>query len=96
MEVFHQRLEDEHNASVITTPPTVPYKIQFSDEETIVIQNPSQFPIGRKIQAVWEPIVNATVVTPNEYVGAIMNLCQERRGSLTDHTVLGPNKSMLR
>ena len=54
MEVFHQRLEDEHGASVITTSPTVPYRIEFSEGDSVEIQNPSQFPLGRKISAVWE------------------------------------------
>lgn len=96
MEVFHQRLEDEHQASVITTSPTVPYRIDFSDGESIAIQNPSQFPLGRKIAAVWEPTVRATIITPNEYVGPLMSLCQDRRGSLRDHSVPGTDKSMLR
>ena len=96
MEVFHQRLEDEHKASVITTSPTVPYKLSLSDGKSMEIQNPSQFPLGVKIQNVWEPTVSATIITPNDHVGAIMNLCQDRRGTLTDHNVLGSLKSMLR
>ena len=96
MEVFHQRLEDEHGASVITTPPTVPYKIDLMDGETLHIQNPSQFPLGKKSKAVWEPTVNATIITPNEYVGSLMNLCQERRGTIQDHDVLGSSKTLLK
>lgn len=95
LEVFHQRLENEHGASVITTLPTVPYTINFSDETSISIQNPSQFPLGKKIVSVWEPTVNATVITPSNYVGGVMTLCQERRGELTEHNVLGPTRTLL-
>ena len=56
----------------------------------------SQFPLDRKVKAVWEPTVLATVVTPNDYVGSIMQLCTDRRGSLEEHAVLGPTRTLLK
>lgn len=96
MEVFRQRLEDEHGAAVISTPPAVPYTIDFADGERLHITNPSQFPLGRKISSVWEPTVRATIITPARYVGALITLCQDRRGDMTEHVVLDPLRTMLR
>ncbi|KAL3142012.1 hypothetical protein ABBQ32_004651 [Trebouxia sp. C0010 RCD-2024] len=95
MEVFHQRLEQEHGADVITTAPTVPFHIHFPDKTILHIQNPSQFPINRKISAVGEPTVRGTVLSPTAYVGAIMQLCQDRRGDMLEHNILG-NRTLLR
>ena len=77
-QVFRQRLEQEHGASVICTSPTVPCRVVLPGGETLELQNPAEFPLNVKVAAVWEPTVAATVVTPNEYVGAIMQLCQVR------------------
>jgi hypothetical protein len=55
-----------------------------------------QFPLGTKLAGIWEPTVAATVVTPTEHVGPVMELFQERRGSLTEHTHLGPQRTLLR
>ncbi|KAK9810141.1 hypothetical protein WJX72_005508 [[Myrmecia] bisecta] len=96
MEVFHQRLEQEHGASLITTAPTVPYMLEHSDGSKTEIQNPSQFPLGQKLAGVWEPTVVATIVTPSDYVGRIMELCQDRRGDLTEHAVIAANRTLLR
>ena len=56
----------------------------------------AQFPLGKKLAGVWEPTVIATVVTPSEHQGAIMALFQERRGDLSEHTFLGPGRTLLR
>ena len=74
----------------------MPYKVQLADGEDLQIQSAAQFPAGRKISSVWEPTVDATIVTPTEYVGGLMSLCQERRGELVDHVVLGPLKTLMR
>lgn len=81
MDVFKQRLEQEYNASIIVTSPTVLYKVKLTNGEEIVVENPSKFPEEVKIDAVYEPMVNATIITPQEYLGNIMTLCQERRGT---------------
>ncbi len=55
-----------------------------------------QFPLGKKLSGVWEPTVAATVVTPSEHVGSIMELFQDRRGEMTEHAVLSPARTLLR
>lgn len=97
MDVFRQRLEQEHGASVIVTAPTVPVSIELASGSTIQITSPSEYPQSVRISKVWEPTVHATIVAPTEIVGGIMNLAQERRGDLVDHSVLsGSNRAVLR
>ncbi|PSC76214.1 translation factor GUF1 mitochondrial isoform X1 isoform B [Micractinium conductrix] len=96
MDVFRQRLEQEHGASVIVTAPTVPCRVVLPGGEELELQNPAEFPLNTKVAAVWEPTVAATVVTPNEFVGSIMQLCQDRRGDLEEHAVLGAGRTLLK
>lgn len=96
MEVFHQRLEQEHSANIITTAPTVPCRINLPSGETLQLENPAEFPIHAKVAAVWEPTVTATIITPTSYVGRIMELANDRRGDLLDHSMLGQERAMLR
>ncbi|XP_069780847.1 translation factor GUF1, mitochondrial isoform X2 [Narcine bancroftii] len=88
MEVFNQRLEQEYNASVILTAPTVPYKavllssklIKEYGNEEITILNPCYFPDKNQVKEYLEPVVVGTILTPDEYIGKIISLCQSRRG----------------
>jgi translation factor GUF1, mitochondrial len=97
MDVFRQRLEQEHGTSVIVTAPTVPVRVQLaSGDDEILLESPSDFPQHVKVAAVWEPTVRATVVSPLDMVGAVMTLCQERRGELTEHSVLSASRALLR
>ncbi|KAI3434957.1 hypothetical protein D9Q98_003011 [Chlorella vulgaris] len=96
MDVFRQRLEQEHGASVIVTAPTVPCRVVLPSGEELELQNPAEFPLNQKIAEVWEPTVAATVVTPNEFIGAIMQLCQDRRGEMQEHAVLGTGRTLLK
>ncbi|GAB4818255.1 hypothetical protein N2152v2_005301 [Parachlorella kessleri] len=96
MDVFRQRLEQEHGASVIVTAPTVPCRIQLPSGEIQELQNPAEFPLNTKLSAVWEPTVHATIVSPSEYVGAIMELCQDRRGEMQEHAVIGTSRTLLK
>ncbi|KAL4425285.1 hypothetical protein ABPG75_009301 [Micractinium tetrahymenae] len=96
MDVFRQRLEQEHGASVIVTAPTVPCRVVLPGGEERELQNPAEFPTSTKIAAVWEPTVAATIVTPNDYVGSIMQLCQDRRGDMQEHAVLGAGRTLLK
>jgi len=84
MEIIEERLEREFNLDLITTAPSVIYKVDLRGGETILIDNPSKFPTADEIQAAYEPIMKATVITPTEYVGGIMDLCQDRRGVFVD------------
>ena len=84
MEIIEERLEREFNLDLITTAPSVIYKVDLRSGETIMIDNPSKFPTADEIQTAYEPIMNATIITPTDYVGGIMDLCQERRGTFID------------
>ncbi|KKQ33076.1 MAG: Membrane GTPase LepA [candidate division TM6 bacterium GW2011_GWF2_37_49] len=96
MDVFKQRLEQEHNVAIITTSPTVLYKILLTNGEEILIENPSNFPESVRIEEVFEPIVNATIITPKEYLGNMIKLCEERRGTQTEMTFLDEGRLILR
>ena len=84
MEIIEERLEREFNLDLITTAPSVIYKVDLRSGETISIDNPSKFPTADEIQTAYEPIMNATIITPTDYIGGIMDLCQERRGVFID------------
>jgi elongation factor 4 len=96
MDVFKQRLEQEYNASIITTSPTVPYKVLLTDDTEEIIENPSKFPEVVKIKEVQEPIVHATIVTPKEYLGSLIKICEERRGVQLDMSFLDEGRIVLR
>ncbi|MBQ2793733.1 MAG: translation elongation factor 4, partial [Clostridia bacterium] len=84
MEIIEERLEREFNLDLITTAPSVIYKVKLRSGETVMIDNPSAFPSPDEIDTSYEPVMKATVITPTEYVGGIMDLCQERRGVFVD------------
>jgi len=84
MEIIEERLEREFNLDLITTAPSVIYKVKLRSGETILIDNPSKYPSPDEIDTAYEPIMKATVITPTEYVGGIMDLCQDRRGTFID------------
>ena len=95
LEIITERLQREFNLDLIATAPSVIYEVTTDDGKTTVVTNPSEFP-GGKIQAVSEPIVKASILTPKDYVGAVMDLCQSRRGSLEGMDYLGPERVELR
>ena len=82
MEIIQERLEREYNIDLITTAPTVIYEIELSSGEVIEIANPAQLPPLNKIGEIREPYISARVLTPQEYVGAVITLCVEKRGNL--------------
>ncbi len=82
MEIVQERLEREFNLDLITTAPSVIYKVIKTDGEVEMIQNPANLPETQEISVMEEPIVKADIMVPNEYVGAVMELCQERRGEM--------------
>lgn len=84
MEIIEERLEREFNLDLITTAPSVIYEITKRDGTTLQIDNPSNFPSADEIEAAAEPMVSASIITPTEYVGGIMDLCQDRRGIYLD------------
>ncbi|WP_433529497.1 translation elongation factor 4 [Micromonospora sp. CA-263727] len=95
LEIIGERLEREFNLDLISTAPNVVYRAIQEDGEEIVVTNPSEYPTG-KIAEVYEPTVRASVLTPNDYVGAVMELCQGRRGSLLGMEYLSADRVELR
>ncbi|MBR0294671.1 MAG: translation elongation factor 4 [Bacilli bacterium] len=84
MDVVQERLEREYNLNLILTAPSVIYKVHLTDGEVINLDNPAKLPDLSKVSFIEEPYVKATIMTPKEYIGAIMELCQERRGIYTN------------
>ena len=84
MEIIEERLEREFNLDLITTAPSVIYKVELKSGEVVMIDNPSKFPQPDEIATAYEPMMRATIITPSEYVGGIMDLCQDRRGTFVD------------
>ncbi len=84
MEIIQERLEREFNLDLITTVPSVIYKITKKTGEVMMIDNPLDIPVPEEIEVSEEPIVKANILTPNDYVGSIMQLCQDRRGTFID------------
>lgn len=80
MEIIQERLEREFDLNIIATTPGVIYKVYKTNGEMIILQNPTNMPPAQEIEYMEEPIVNASIMTPTEYVGSIMELCQNRRG----------------
>ncbi len=95
LEIIGERLEREFNLDLISTAPNVVYRVYTEDAEERVVTNPSEFPDG-KIGEIHEPVVRATVLVPNEFVGAVMELCQSRRGSLLGMEYISTERVELR
>ena len=95
LEIVRERLEREFNLDLISTAPNVVYDVTMDDGSEITVTNPSEFPTG-KVAEVREPVVRATLLAPSEYVGAIMELCQTRRGSLLGMDYLSEERVELR
>ena len=92
MEIIQERLEREYDLDLITTAPSVVYKLTLTDGSVITIDNPTNYPDPTLIQSAQEPICNAHIYSPSEYVGNIMELCQERRGVFKDMKYLDTDR----
>ncbi len=92
MEIIQERLEREYDLDLITTAPSVVYKLKLTDGSEISIDNPTNYPDPTLIQSAQEPICNAHIYSPSEYVGNIMELCQERRGVFKDMKYLDTDR----
>jgi GTP-binding protein LepA len=95
LEIIQERLAREFNLDLIATAPSVVYKIELSTGEEIEIHNPVDMPDPMRIREIKEPWIQATILTPDEYLGAILKLCQERRGSQVDLNYVG-NRAMVK
>lgn len=94
MEIIQERLEREYNLELISTAPTVIYKVLTTKGETVMIDNPSRLPPIPQIQQMYEPIVRANILVPQDYLGAIISLCVERRGTQVNMTYSGRQVSV--
>ena len=92
MEIIQERLEREYDLDLITTAPSVVYKLKLTDGSVITIDNPTNYPDPTLIASAQEPICNAHIYSPSEYVGNIMELCQERRGVFKDMKYLDTDR----
>lgn len=100
MEVFLERLKNEHEASMITTAPSVMYRAVFQssssdDTEEMMISRPTDYPLDRKMILIEEPTVTASIIGPQQSLGKVMQLCQARRGDLIEQQVIGDGRFML-
>ena len=96
LEITRDRLEREFNLDLISTAPNVVYRVDLEDGAEHVVTNPSDWPSGQKIAATHEPVVKAMIIAPSDYIGAIMELCQERRGQLGGMDYLSETRVELR
>ncbi len=94
MEIIEERLEREFNLDLITTAPSVSYKMHMTNGETVELHNPADFPDVTNIASIEEPWVKATILVPDTYLGSVIQLCTERRGVQKDLTYVG-NRAML-
>ncbi|MFC3299245.1 Elongation factor 4 [Arthrobacter agilis] len=95
LEITRERLEREYNLDLISTAPNVEYDVTLEDKRVLKVTNPSEYPMG-KIAEVREPMVSATILAPSEFVGAIMELCQQRRGVLGGMDYLSEDRVEIR
>lgn len=95
MEIIQERLEREFDLNIITTAPSVIYRVTKLDDEVLMIQNPANLPEPTEIRMIEEPIVKSDIIVPKDYVGAVMELCQERRGSMKDMEYIDDTRVML-
>lgn len=92
MEIVQERLDREFDIDIITTVPNVQYEVKLEDGEVIGVDNPSQMPEVGEIDAIYEPYIKASIITPADYIGPIMKLCQERRGVYINQMFMQNNR----
>ena len=94
MEIIQERLEREYNLDLVTTAPSVEYKFELSTGETVTVSNPTNYPDPATILTALEPVADVNIYSPSEFVGAIMGLCQERRGEYIGMQYIGDRVDM--
>ena len=95
LEIIEERLEREFNLNLVTTAPSVIYRVTKNTGEVVMIQNPTNLPDPSEIKMIEEPIVKADIIVPKDYVGIVMELCQERRGTMHNMEYIDPKRVML-
>lgn len=92
MEIVQERLDREFNIDIITTVPNVRYELDTEEGKRVKVDNPSEMPDAGKVDKVWEPYIKASILTPADYIGPIMALCQERRGVYVNQHFMQNNR----
>lgn len=95
MEIIQERLEREFDFDLVTTAPSVIYKIMRTDGTELILDNPADMPRPEEVQCMQEPIVKANIMTPPDYIGTIMELCQEKRGVYINMKYIEDNRAVL-
>ena len=95
MEIIQERLEREYDLNLVTTAPSVIYRVTKNDGEVVMIQNPTNLPEPNEIKMIEEPIVKGDIIVPKDYVGTVMELCQERRGTMINMEYIDEKRVML-
>lgn len=95
MEIIQERIEREYNIDIITTAPSVIYKVTKTNGEVIEITNPTNLPEASEISFMEEPMVKVSIITPSDYVGAVMELCQNRRGTYIDMNYIEETRAVV-
>ncbi len=96
MDIVRERLEREYDLELLATTPNVRYEVEVRGGELVEVRSPTEMPDPSVIEEILEPYIRATIITPNEYVGAVMELCQKRRGTHVDLHYLSPERVQIR
>jgi GTP-binding protein LepA len=92
MEIVRERLEREFNLSLIATAPSVEYRVQLKTGGEVIVDNPADMPTVAEIEAITEPYLDVTILTPSDYTGTLLDLCQSRRGEMRKLEYLSPER----
>lgn len=95
LEIIKERLEREYDLSLLATAPSVVYKVALTDGSVVEVQNPKYWPVPQKIDRIMEPFVKASIMVPSDYIGAVMELCQEKRGRYENMEYLSQQRVLL-
>ena len=95
MDVIQERLEREYKLKLVTTAPSVVYKVTKTDSEVVTVDNPADLPPATEIKFIEEPIVKATVIVPSDYIGAVMELCRDKRGTYKSMDYIDKTRVMI-
>ena len=94
MDIVQERLEREYDLDLVTTAPTVIYEVEMNDGEVLLLENPARLPEANKIREVREPIIEANILVPQDYVGGVIGLCEEKRGNQKNMQFMGSQVSI--
>src|SRR3954453_23471335 len=92
MDIVRERLEREYDLELLATTPNVQYELTLTNGDVVEVHSPMDIPDGALIAETGEPYIRATILAPKDYVGAVMELCQERRGDHVDMSYLSPER----